>query len=350
MRFRSRCIVLGSAFWVFSSGLAAAKERPPSAEQVRDAADAFDRGRAAYRSKGYVEAAEYFEAADSYAPSAQSILLAIRSRLQAGQTARAVTLAEHALRSYDSDDVQSEAQKVIDSHASSLGRVNVSCQQACELILDGKLVHGRPDMQRTLYVDPGMHKLRASWPDGSAKSLGVRIEAGQYEVMDFVAPAQGSKQDMDAWINSKDPADPALEADSPSTQADGPKDSKRSGWSPAVFWTGVGVTGLGIGVSTFLGIRAINEPGAERVEDECGGRGTDCPAYQEGVRNQTTASVAIGVTAGLGVLTAITGLFLTDWGPKDDHSKAETAKRTGPKVAPVFGFGDGFELGARGTF
>jgi tetratricopeptide (TPR) repeat protein len=349
MRFRSRCIVASCAIWLGSSGLAWAKERPPNAEQVRDAADAFDRGRAAFRAKGYVEAAEYFEAADGYVPSAQSMLLAIRSRLQAGQTARALTLAELALRTYDdNEDIQKEARKVIEAHSSSLGRVNASCEEACELILDGKLVHGRPDTQRTLYMDPGLHKVRASWPDGRAKSLGVRIEAGQYELMEFVQPPEGSKDATDAWLNSKDEDGAHLEAAPEAPKVT--KEAGRSGWSPAVFWTGVAVTGVGVGVSTFLGINAISNPGADQVRDACRGQGTECEEYQQGLRNQTAASVAIGVTAGLGVLTAVTGIFLTDWGKKESHEKASSNAKGGRTLHPILGFGNGFELGARGTF
>ena len=71
--------------------------------QVRTAAEAFDRGREAYKSEEYVEAAEQFESADANAPSAAALELAIRARDKAGQLDRAATLAALALVRHPDD-------------------------------------------------------------------------------------------------------------------------------------------------------------------------------------------------------------------------------------------------------
>jgi len=87
------------------AGLASAAEEAaePTPTQVRSAAEAFDRGREAYKSEEYVEAAEQFESADANAPSAAALELAIRARDKAGQLDRAATLAALALARHPDD-------------------------------------------------------------------------------------------------------------------------------------------------------------------------------------------------------------------------------------------------------
>jgi hypothetical protein len=348
----SRCFAAGVVASVAFAGPVWAKTRPPSADEIREAAEAFDRGRTAYRAHGYVEAAESFEAADDRAPSSQALLLAMKSRFAAEQVSRALTLAELAIRLYPDDQAaQDEARKLLETHASELGKLNVACSEPCELLLDGKLVHGKADVQRTVYVDPGMHRLRASWENGAAKSLGVKIDAGGFETLTFDSPAASDQAATDAWLAGK----PGEEG-APSEAAPGPAEPvrpeeaapSRNGWSPVVFWSGVGLSGAGVIVSTILGVRAINEPGADRVAAVCGGRTEECPEYQEGVRNQTAASVAIGITAGVSVLTVITGLVLTDWKGKAEAPKSRQAEQA--SFRPILAVGDGFHMGIEGRF
>src|SRR5688572_21713046 len=75
----------------------------PTPAQVRTAAEAFDRGREAYKAEEYVEAAEQFEKADNSAPSSAAIELAIRARDKAGQLDRAATLLALALKRHPGD-------------------------------------------------------------------------------------------------------------------------------------------------------------------------------------------------------------------------------------------------------
>jgi outer membrane protein assembly factor BamD (BamD/ComL family) len=63
----------------------------PTAQDIKRAARAYDQGRERFREEQYVEAAEKFEIADSYAPSAAALRLAIFARKEAGQIDRALT-------------------------------------------------------------------------------------------------------------------------------------------------------------------------------------------------------------------------------------------------------------------
>lgn len=314
-------------------------EEAPSAEDVKRAAAAFDRGREAYKVESYVEAAEQFEAADEYASSPAALRLAIVSRKAAGQMDRATTLAALALSLYPEDrTLENEARTLIDEQSSSLAQIEVSCDEECVLLLDNKIVHGKAAVNRVLYVTPGTHTVRAGWSKERSESKKATALVGETVRLAFSAPV--------IPVTSA-PSDPVVDF---STSSE-PGEKAKGGWSPAVFWTGVGVTAVGAGVSTFLGVRAQNEPGRDAVREGCVGQGTECPLYQQGVENQTVANIAIGATAAVGVFTIITGIWLTDWSGGEEKEREPLALRRGDfSVKPTFSVGGGATLGATGTF
>ena len=143
-------------------------------------------------------------------------------------------------------------------------------------------------------------------------------------------------------------AEPVVAASGEPTKAE-----EKSGWSPAVFWTGAGLTAASGAATVILGINAQNNPGVERVKTACAGQGPDCPEYQQGLQNQMYANVAIGATVGFGLFTIVTGVFLTDWsGSSDtaDASSAQSKPRPQFTVRPTFSIGSGATVGATGTF
>jgi hypothetical protein len=92
------------------------------------------------------------------------------------------------------------------------------------------------------------------------------------------------------------------------------------------------------------------------VLDQCTPGDTTCPAYQQGVSNQTAANVAAGLTAAVGVFT-IVAAFATDWGGKKGNRATGSDPSTGWAVRsgtfslrPTFTVGSGATLGATGTF
>jgi len=327
-----RSLAFVALSWAFTTtSLASAQEAAPSAEDVKQAAAAFDKGRDSYRLENYGEAAEQFEAADGFAHSAAALRLAMLARKAAGQMDRAATHAALGLELYPDDaTLAKEAQALLDEQANKLGKVSVSCDESCDLLLDNKIVHGRGATNRTLYVTPGSHTLRAAWSENRNRSEKIKLEAGGTASAIFEAP----------------PVPTTPEA----TPGDTPPEvqEKKGGWSPAVFWTGAGVTVAGAAASTILGIRAINEPGRDRVINEC--VDTSCDLYQQGVQNQTIATVAIGATAAVGVFTIITGIWLTDWSGDDSSADAEPSARRSFTMRPTFSIGDGATVGATGNF
>src|SRR4051812_22768973 len=156
--------VAAFAFVLHGARLARAVEEAsePTPAQVRTAAEAFDRGREAYKTEDYVEAAEQFESADANAPSAAALELAIRARDKAGQLDRAATLAALALARHPDDaNIQKIAPSVVERARAELFELNLKCDEACEVTVAGKLAPGRRATDRTVFLLQGSYTVRA---------------------------------------------------------------------------------------------------------------------------------------------------------------------------------------------
>lgn len=335
------CIALSSSI-VGTSFVApaAAQENAPSSADIKKAASSYDIGRERFRDGKFTEAAEKFEAADDFAPSAPALRLAIAARKEAGQLPRAATHAALALERYAGQDpIASEAQALIDEVSSDLAKVSVVCDSPCELLLNNRIVHGAAAETRVLYVAPGSVTVRAGWSQERSQSETIDLAAGEEREVSFYAPEIPAEPE---------PVVAAPVEDNTDSGVVGEEATDQGGWSPAVFWVGAGVTVAAGAATVGLGINAINNPGRDTVIEECGDQGEDCPEYKQGVKNQTYATVAACTTAAAGVFTIITGVWLTDW----SGGKKETiAYRSGDlSIQPTFAVGDGALLGASGTF
>lgn len=349
MRAALRISVLALVLSAGQSAFAQDGASEPTPAQVRVAAEAFDKGREAYKAEEFVEAAEQFERADNNAPSPAAIELAIRSRDKAGELDRAATLASLALKRHpDDQNLLRLAGDLARRGRPALFELTATCDQPCDLTVNGKLVHGAPDTQRLLYIAPGALTVRAGWSDNRSESKQIQAQAGAQAELTFAAPAVPA-----AAGAAKEPTEPVERE--PAAAANPQKDEgsakKSSGWSPTVFYVGAGLTAVLGGVTVWSGIDTVNNPGADRVKQECGERmqREDCDLYQEGLSKQRRTNVLIGVTAGAFVTTAVIGLFLTDWSGKP--SEESTAQRLRPRVdvAPYAGL-DGGGLQAIGRF
>ncbi|MCC6526574.1 MAG: hypothetical protein IT373_28255, partial [Polyangiaceae bacterium] len=102
------------------------------------------------------------------------------------------------------------------------------------------------------------------------------------------------------------------------------------------------VATVGVGATTiWSGVDTVKNPGADAVRAACQGLGSDCPEYQDGRQKQLRTNVLIGVTAGLGVLTAVFA-GVSDWAALGGGSApVATALELGP---------EGGSLGLRASF
>src|SRR5450432_36046 len=171
----------------------------PTPAQVRTAAEAFDRGREAYKAEEYVEAAEQFESADANAPSTAALELAIRARDKAGQLDRAATLAALALaRHPDDPNIQKIAPAIVQRAKTDLFELDLKCDDPCDVTVAGKLAPGRRSTDRTVFVGPGKYSVRAGWSGERSLSKQVEAAKGGSSVLDFEAPVEPTSPAPDA--------------------------------------------------------------------------------------------------------------------------------------------------------
>jgi len=323
-------LVLGTSGVVYAQAGAA----EPTPAQVKTAAEAFDKGREAYKAEEYVDAAEQFEKADNNAPSSAAIELAVRARDKAGELDRAATLLSLALKRHpDDENLQKLWPDILKRATEKLFELNVTCDQPCDLTVGGKIAHGAPDTQRTIYVAPGALTVRAGWSDNRSDSKQVQAEAGGKGEVSFVAPATAASSGM-----SKEPDEPVT----PEPTVDPTKDQgpakKSGGLPPAVFFTAAGLTVVAGGITVWSGIDTVNNPGADAVKTKCAGQGESCPEYQEGLSKQKRTNVLIAVTGGLAAVSIVIAAVATDWGGGKNSDAAPTTsaklKRPSFDVAP----------------
>lgn len=302
----------------------------PTPAQVRVAAEAFDRGREAYKSEEYVEAAEQFEKADSNAPSSAALELAIRARDKAGDLGRAATLMALALKRYpDDENLLKLSADLLKRASAKLFELTASCDQACELTLGGKLVHGAPDTERVIYMSPGPQTIRAGWSDNRSDSKQVEAEAGGKGEVMFNAPPTPAAQSM-----AQEPAEPAPVAVAPANPEKDDGGKKGGGWSPTVFYVGAGLTAVLGGVTVWSGIDTLNNPGKDKVKAACDAHASNCDAlYEEGRSHQTRTNVLIGATAAVGAASILVAVLATDWGGGKQSSEGQAALIRRPRVA-----------------
>jgi hypothetical protein len=350
--------LLGAALLAFalSTSATALAAGEPTPTQIREAAEAFDRGREAYKNEDWVTAGEQFERADSLAGSPTALEYAIRARDRAGQLDRAATLSALVAKRYPDDaNLGKIATELLERAKSGLFELTVGCAEPCDLAVGGKIVPGAPDVQRTLYLPAGKQTIRAGFSGDRADSTEVEASAGGQGQVAFDAPASAVAA----------PA-PAASPDTQPKPAPTPVATQkaRSGWSPTVFWVGAGLTAVAAGTTIWSGVDTVNNPGKDRVRNECTAGDTNCSLYQEGLSHQRRTNVLIGVTAAIGVATAVVGLFATDWsGPEaaapsdqpespDEYPVAKRQQRAvaRARIVPWVAVGGGALVGAEGRF
>jgi hypothetical protein len=282
---------------------------PASAEESsearkKEAAEAFDAGVDALKSNDYAAAAAHFEAADTAVPSPQALRQAIKARGQARQAGLAATLASEALDRYPGDEATAKvAHDTLEHLEPGLHKLRVACGSPCVPAVGGKAVHGEAARTWVVYLDPGRVAVSAALADGtSADPASVDAEAGG---SGEVKLGMGGKETA-----AGGPVDPG---ETPPADADEPKPSKWKRLPRGVFFGGAAVT-VGLAATTiWSGIDTQNNPGAAAVAKECAGKGPSCPVFQQGLGKQNRTNALIGVTAGVAALTAVTGLFFTNW-------------------------------------
>lgn len=333
------------------TGVAGAQDAAPTPQDVKAAGDEFDQGRKAFTSKDYAEAAEHFENADRHVPSEQTLELAIRSRDKAGQLDRAATLsAMAASRAYKDDGLKKLVAGILKRADKELGKVAVHCDTPCDVVVGTKLMPGHATTERTIYLAPGAYTVRAGWSGGRDASGQVTLAKGASSSLDFKEPPEVKAPPASTAtpVSTAAPPPAGGAAAPPPPGHDQGVAAQPSGWSPAVFWIGAGLTAVAGGVTIWSGLDTQKNPGPDAVRSACSSGSPDCDTlYQQGRDRQTRTNILAGVTAGLGVVTILVGAFATDWNGREAPAKP---KKSASRIEPWLGLQNGATLGATGRF
>jgi hypothetical protein len=318
----------------------------PGADQIQFAAREHDLGYRAYLDKQYAEAASHFENAFFAAPNPAELRSAVRARRDAGELARAATLAAIGQRRFPGDPATIKvAADTIAMARSHVYEVQISSSDEYSLALDEKIVAADRVKETRLFVAPGAHELLVSWSDGRNTRIPIDARDGGSQVLQLEPPqAVAPVPSLTPAPAPVMPVPPAAFVPPPAA----PPSSKPFG--PAVFVAGAVLTAIGAGFIVWSGVDTLSSPGASHVKAVCDSNMmNECQSlWNTGRNEQDRTNVLIGVTSGVAVVTAAVGLFLTQWPTNAPASGARVAPAPrGPRVTPVFGIG---QAGVSGAF
>jgi hypothetical protein len=304
-----------------------ARADDPAPSRVNAAAEEYDRGRRAFLAKSYEEAAVHFENAFRDAPRVEALRNAIRARRAASQPDRAATLAALALQMYRDDaPTKALAQQTLDEAKPKLLAIAVKCATPCSLLVDGRVAPSAVSIDHTLYVPPGTHELSVGFKTGNVVRP-AEGKAGDSITLAFEAPPP--PETPPAPPETPPPPRPGPEVRPP------PPPDKPLG--PAIFFIGAGLTVAAGAATVVSGLDAQNNPGVDAVRRECAGKDESCPLYQDGKSAELRTNVLLGATAGLGVVTAVVGLFFTQWSSPERTRGASVTPYVSRDGVGVFG-------------
>jgi hypothetical protein len=347
------CSVFGIAAWVATGPRAIAQDAEPSAQQRAAAAEAYDRGTAAYLARDYQSAARWFETAHRMAPAAPALTQAVRAHDRAGDALRAATLALRLQQQYPGDRQAARvANELVTGGQRRFVRVEVRCE-GCTIDLDGVLQEWP-----SFFIEPGReHTVIAHFETGDVQQT-VSGSAGERRELRFEAPPRVEEPlDGGATGPSGWPAqafrrrggtggtatagggatgdgsigrtgDGGASGASGGAVRDAPRDG--GGLPPAVFLASAGATVVAGGLLLWSGLDTL--AGVDDYEAMPTQEGLDA-----GRAKELRTNVLIGVTAALGATTLVL-LLLTDWGGDDGPSvRAAVAPVDGGAVGVVGG-------------
>jgi hypothetical protein len=317
----------------------AARAADTVSEPIQFAAHEHDMGYRAYVAKEYDQAAAHFENAFFAAPNPAELRSAIRARREAGEYARAATLAALGLRKYADDAALDKlAGEVIAQARPRVLEVRLASQAECNLTVDDKVVTAERTKALRFYLAPGRHELVVGWSDGRTRQLSLDAKAGAVQSMSLEPPQVPS---------------PVAGGLAPSSAPDRPPTPapERPVGVPVVA-VGIAATAVLGGLTIWSGLDAENNPGTAAVRADCVGQGESCPQYQQGVAAQRRTNILLAATGVTGAVTVVLGLFFTQWSHADPPApgavpEGHTKRRIALRLEPAVGLG---QAGLVGTF
>ncbi|MBN1654984.1 MAG: hypothetical protein JXA30_14540 [Deltaproteobacteria bacterium] len=312
------------------------------------AAEAYDRGTAAYLAHDYARAAQWFETANRMAGAAAALIQAIRSHMYAKNEMRAATLAIQLNDEYPNEPAAVQyANEILGEHEKKFLRIDVSCDR-CKVDLNGTLQE-----YLSFFVEPNTsHTLIAHFDTGDVEKE-VLGQAGETQRVVFEPPGEQTERD----IGPGESTGPDGSVFPTSERGEQLKDEGKP-LSPIFTYIGAGITvGLGVAaiiaaVDMYSGKKEYEDKAAEyqRVVDAQGENSPEAKKiYDEadelldaGETKEIVTPILIVSTATFAAATGVIALFFTDW---SDDEKEERELST--SVAP---FSNGAYISLRARF
>jgi hypothetical protein len=294
----------------------AAGARAQDEADVQAAARAFQEGQRAQLRDDAADAARLYELANSIAPSPEALRSAIRSRLAAGHTPRAATLALNAQARYPADAESADlAQQVLAQVSSTLARIAVHCAAPCAVLCDGRAVSTDAAPQLEFFVEPGAHGIDVRFADRPAARETVDVSAGERHELRFAAPAPLAGETAIS-LPAPDSA-PRVAGGAAAPAREPPAD----GLAPWVFLSAASATAVLGGAALVSGLDTLDKRDAYRTDPTRS-------RYERGVDSQVRTNLLLASTGVL--LTASTALlFFTDWSGEESITPSVAASSDG---------------------
>ncbi len=329
--------------------------RRPGADQIQFAAREHDLGYRAYLNKQYDEAASHFENAFFAAPTPAELRSAVRARHDAGELARAATLAAIGQRRFPSDAATSKvaADAIAQARPHQVYEVQLASSAEYSVAIDEKIVVAERSKESRIFVNPGAHQLLVSWSDDRNTRIAIDAQEGGSQSLQLEPPGLARVEAPPAARSHAGPWPRRSGAGPPVTVPLAvARPSRRLHRNPLVrLYSSRGLRSRPLAPGSLCGrvstpVELIRGP-ITRRDAACGaGQSADCTnLYQTGRDAQSRTNVLIGVTSGVAAVTAIVGLFFTQWSPA--VATVGTHAAPAPVLVPVLGLG---HAGLEGTF
>lgn len=320
---------LSMTLWSLLFGASMAAAQPTDSAAAADpegapaggrqaAAEAYDRGTAAYLRADYERAAGWFETAHRLSPAAPALIQAVRAHMRAGQLPRALTLALRLRERYPDDRRATDlANELLHEHTGDFVHVTIDCD-GCQVDLDGKL-----QASKAFFIEPGTEREVTAIFSGAELTEVVSGEADQQLTLRFDTPP--SPEPLAEAAGAPDPRD--LTAAPPARR-------DQAGLPPLLVYVGAVAT-VGLGAATVASGINANQLGNEFDEavetfsavgcDRDGAPATSCERLDEVVGDrfdrasdaELRTNILLGAAIGAGVLTGVLALVV-QWDDEGD--------------------------------
>jgi hypothetical protein len=276
---------------------------------IAAAAKAFSLGQQAELAGDFRAASEHYELADRMVPSPEALRSAARARMRAGDEPMAATHAEELDRRYSDDKSHQIASEILSGLSQKLGRISLTCEKACGVVVDGGAIGVDEATEHVFYVEAGRHTIGASFGTGGTAQQMIEAPAGKTARLSLSVP-EGAEASSGATAQV-------------SAGAGGPK---RAGLPIGWFIASAGATALLAGATVWSGLDVLKHK-SDYEEDPTKAK------LDDGRTRELRTNILIGVTAAGAVATGFIA-WKTRW-----KTSTERAPATTVSFAPTVGGG-----------